>query len=71
MWIAVLKVYLNAQRWSGWSIAIHNTSLLVNQELGKVPLDAVAEKATLARFQKLVDGRSIVTIDINLASNKR
>lgn len=70
MWTAALKVHLNAQGWSGWSIAIHNTSLLVNQELGKVPLDAVAEKATFARFQELVDGRSIATVDINLTSNR-
>jgi hypothetical protein len=44
--------------------------LLVDQELGEVPLDAVSQKATLAGFQILVDGRSIVTIHINLKSNK-
>jgi hypothetical protein len=62
--------YLDAQRGSGRSVAIHYTSLLVNQELGEVPLDAVPEKATLTGFQKLVEGCSIVTIHINLKGNE-
>jgi len=61
-----LEVYLNAQRGSGRRIAIQNTPLLVNQELGKVPLDAVTKQATLARLQELVEGRGIVTVDVNL-----
>ena len=61
-----MEVYLNAQRGSGRRIAIHNTPLLVNQELGKVPLDAVTKQATLARLQELVEGRGIVTVDVNL-----
>jgi hypothetical protein len=65
----LLDILLNAHRGSGRSVAIHYTSLLVNQELGEVPLDAVSEKATLAGFQKLVEGRSIVTIHINLVKN--
>jgi hypothetical protein len=40
--------YLDAQGRSGRCIAVHDTTLLVNQELGEVPLDAVAEKATFA-----------------------
>lgn len=62
--------YLNAQRGSGWRLAVDDTPLLVNQELGEVPLDAVAEKATFARLQELVQGRSSVAIDINLTENK-
>ena len=61
-----MEVYLNAQRGSGRRIAIHNTPLLVNQELGKVPLDAVTKQATLARLQELVEGCGIATVDVNL-----
>lgn len=67
---SVLEVYLDAQRGSGRGVVIHNTPLLVNQELGEVPLDAVTEEATLARLQEFVDGCGIVTVDINLTSNK-
>lgn len=65
----LLDILLNAQRGSRWRIAVDDTPLLVNQELGEVPLDAVAEKATFARLQELVQGRSIVAIDINLVKN--
>ena len=61
-----MEVYLNAQRGSGRSVAIHNAPLLVNQELGEVPLDAVTKQATLARLQELVEGCGIATVDVNL-----
>ena len=62
--------YLNAQRGGGWRIAVHDATLLVNQELGEVPLDAVTEKATFARLQELVQGGYVLAIDINLADNR-
>lgn len=65
----LLDILLNAQRGSGRSVTVHNTPLLVHQELREVPLDAVTKKATFARLQELVDGRSIVTIDINLVKD--
>lgn len=61
--------YLDAQGGSGRGVAVHNMTLLVNQELGEVPLDAVAEKAAFARLQELVQGRNIVAIDVNLTDN--
>ena len=66
---AVAATYLDAEWGSGWRIAIHYTPLLVNQKLGEVPLDVVAEETTFAGLQKLVDRCNIVTVDINLADN--
>jgi hypothetical protein len=61
--------YLDAERGSGWRVAVHDPPLLVNQELGEVPFDVVSEEAAFAVLQKLVDRCNIVTIDINLTDN--
>ena len=44
--------------------------LFVNQELGEVPLDVLTEWAGFAGFQKLVDGRSIFAVDVNLTAGE-
>jgi hypothetical protein len=62
--------YLDAQGRSGRCIAVHDTTLLVNQELGEVPLDVVSEQTAFAGLQELVDGCNIITIDINLTDNR-
>lgn len=49
-----IDILLNAHGGSGRGIAVHNVTLLVNQELREVPFDAVAEKAAFARLQELV-----------------
>lgn len=41
-------------------------TIFVDQELGKVPLDAITEVATSVGSQELVNRCSIVTIYINL-----
>lgn len=65
----LLDVLLHAEWRSSWRIALHNTPLFVDQELGEVPFDIVTEKTTFAGLQKLVDGCSVVTININLIKN--
>jgi hypothetical protein len=40
--------------------------LFVNQEFGEVPFYVIAKETTFAGLQELVNGCSIVTIDINL-----
>lgn len=62
--------YLNAQRGSGGSIAVHNATLLVNQELGEVPFDTIAKNSAFARLQELVQGGSIAAIDVNLTDDR-
>ena len=49
-----VRTCLDAEWGSGRRVAVHDMPFLVNQELGEVPLDAVAEKTTFARLQELV-----------------
>jgi hypothetical protein len=65
----LLDILLNTKWGGGGRIAIHHATLLVNQEFGEVPLDAITEKPTFVRLQILVQGCSIVTVDINLVKN--
>jgi len=58
--------YLDAQWGSCWCVPLHNTPLFVNQELGEVPFYVLTKETTFAGLQELVDGCSIVAIDINL-----
>ncbi|CAA7400459.1 unnamed protein product [Spirodela intermedia] len=39
---------------------------LVDQELGEVPLDAVAEEPALLEFQELVEGSCVLAVHFNL-----
>ena len=61
--------YLDAEWRSGRCIPLHNTPLFVDKELGEVPLDVLAKEAAFAGLQELVDGCSVVTININLTEN--
>ena len=60
------RPYLNAERRSSGSITINNMALLIDKELGKIPLDAVSENSTFARLQEFVYGSTALTIHIDL-----
>lgn len=62
----LFRTHLDAEWVCGWSIPLSDMPLFVNQELGEVPLDVFTEGTGFAGFQKLVDGRSIFAVDINL-----
>lgn len=44
----LLDILLDAKRRGCGSITIDHFSILVNQELGEIPLDAVSQKSTFA-----------------------
>jgi len=60
------RTYLDAQWVSRRGVALRNTPLFVNQELGKVPFDVVAKRAGFAGLEEHVNRRSILTVYINL-----
>jgi len=48
---------------------LHHLPLLVNKELGKVPLDEGAQSAALLALHVLPQGMSIIPIDIDLTGH--
>lgn len=62
------KKYLNLGRRSGGSISVNDLPILVDKELGEVPLDAVAQQpSTFLWLQVLVKWRLLWAIHINLS----
>ena len=54
----------------GWGKALDDASLLVNQELGEVPLDGVAEQAAFFALQKLVYRMRVCAVDFDLREQR-
>src|SRR5271165_4523246 len=61
----LLNLRLDCRRRCRWSVTLDHVSFLVHQELGEVPLDAVAEQAALFAFQKLEDRMRILAVDLD------
>jgi len=67
----LLNVWDDAQRVVRWGIALHRLSLLVQQELSKVPLDVfAAHEARKVVFEPHVQGMGLRSIDINFAEHR-
>lgn len=58
--------HLDGQRVGCWPVTLRDAPLFVNQELGEVPFDVVAEGTALAGLEKLVDGCGIIAVNIHL-----
>src|SRR5690349_6431804 len=52
------------------SIAVDDVSLFVDEELGEVPLDSVAQQPAFFALEKPVERISIVTVDFNLGEER-
>lgn len=64
----LLDILSDGVRGGDRRVALDNCALLVDQELFKVPLDALeAQETRLLRFEESVHGVLLVAVDINLA----
>lgn len=47
------------------AVSLHHFSLLIDDKFREIPLDEIANKATLLFFQVLPQGMSVLAIDVN------
>src|ERR1039458_1574519 len=62
----LLDLWLDGRRRCHRRETLYDVSLLVHQELGEVPLDAIAQQAALFALQKLEDRMRVVAVDLDL-----
>lgn len=60
-------MYLKAKRRGCGIIAIHHLAILVNEKLGKVPLNIIPENSPFTRLQEFIQGSRVLSIYFNLA----
>jgi len=60
------NVFLDFIRLGVWGISCHWLAILVDQELGKIPLDGIHQKAALLLLQEVVKGMSLLAIYVDL-----
>src|ERR1019366_1128405 len=66
----LLDLWLDGRRRRHRGEALHDSSLSVHQELGEVPLDAIAQQAALFALQELEDWMRVVAIDLDLREQR-
>lgn len=57
---------LNAQRRRGWAVPFDDMAILVNQELGEVPLYPIPQKSSFTCFEEFVNRFCFWPIDTYL-----
>src|ERR1019366_6241180 len=66
----LLDLWLDCRRRGHRGETLYDISLLVHQELGEVPLDAIAQQAALFALQELEDRMRVVAIDLDLREQR-
>src|ERR1019366_908664 len=67
----LLDLWLDGRRRCHRRETLYDVALLVHQELGEVPLDAIAQQATLFALQKLEDRMRVVAVDLDLREQRK
>ncbi len=67
----LLNVRTNPLRRRRGRVALHHLAILVDQKLGEIPLDGIAEQAALFAFQKFVERMFVSTVDIDLGEQRK